>query len=52
MDIDKKRLEALITSWEDKLKAIEGKDLDYMPCGPSLEAAYRTFISELKGLKS
>lgn len=52
MVIDKERLEAIIEGWEAKLKAIEGKNLDYMVCGPSLEAAYRTFISELKGLKS
>ena len=52
MVIDKERLEAIIEAWEDKLKAIEGKELDFMPCGPSLEAAYRTLISELKGLKS
>ena len=52
MKIDKERLEAIIKGWEDKLQAIEGKTLDHMPCGPSLEAAYRTIISELKGLKS
>lgn len=50
MEVRKEQIEAIVKDWEEKLKAVEGRNLDYMPCGPSLEAAYRTMISELKGL--